>query len=244
MRKALITLALADAAFVFLLGYAGVFGGFLFFVAYALAFILPFGVAILICRRDLSHKKYLHFGKDTVSMTAPAVPISVLIIIVLSVITSLALALFGMSDDTTLDGNLFSAIIKYAVYPAIFEELLFRYLPLRVLSHKAPGAAIFISAAFFAAVHFDLFQLFYAFVAGAIFMMLDIMTDSVWPSVIIHFINNLLSVLSYFSSDPQAFAGAYLSVLLVLSVIGGINIYLRRGEYRSAFKKSIYNDYF
>ncbi len=239
MKKAIIAICAADAAFLLLLMLSGFFDGILFYAFYAISLILPFALGILVSR-DLSCNNYLHFGKREARLTLPLIPLTVFIIVIISVLTSLALELFGLQDNTVLEGNFFEALISYALIPALFEELLFRYLPLRVLSHHSPRITVLISAALFAAVHLDPFRIFYAFVAGAILMSIDIMCESVFPSVIIHFVNNTLSVVSFFLDGYELFAPAYISALLAVSVFAAIYVYSRRGEYIRLFKNTLY----
>lgn len=239
MKKAIIAICAADIIFLLMLMLSGIFDGILFYTVYTLAFVLSFAAGILISR-ELSYNNYLRFGKREARLTLPIIPLTVFIIIITSVLTSIALSFFGLQDDTVLEGNFFEALITYALLPAVFEELLFRYLPLRVLSHHSPRIAVFISAALFAAVHLDPFQLLYAFVAGAIFMSIDIMCESVWPSVIIHFINNALSVVSFFLAEYEVFTLAYIPVLLVLSTFAAIDVYSRRDEYIRLFRYTLY----
>lgn len=239
MKKALISIFLADLVFLAFLMLSGFFGGVLFYVAYSLAFILPFLTAMYFNKSDLSQNRYLSIDKYRAGIALPLVPITVLVIIVLSVFTSIILGFLGLTDDVTIGGTLPSALVVYALLPAVFEELLFRYLPLRLMSHKSAKTTVLLSALLFSAVHLDPFQLVYAFAAGAIFMTVDIMTDSVIPSIVIHFINNALSVLTFFLQDYPMFIHAYLPALFVLSVLAVINIVSRRAEYLYIFRNKL-----
>ena len=239
MKKAVISIFLADLAFLAFLILSGLFGGVLFYIAYSLAFILPFGAAMFFNRDSLSEEKYLSIDKYRAGIALPLIPVTVLVVVVLSVFTSLVLGYFGLTDDVTIEGSLPSALVVYALLPAVFEELLFRYLPLRLLSHRSAKTTVLLSALIFSAVHLDPFQLVYAFAAGAIFMTVDIMTDSVLPSIVIHFINNALSVLTFFLSDYPVFISAYLPTLLVLSILAVIHIASRRSEYMYIFRKKL-----
>ena len=243
MKKALISIAAADVAFLGLLWLTPYFGGVLYYAAYALAFILPFGIAIFVNRRELCPNRYLKLDRRGAYLALPLVPITILTVILLSVFTSVVLNYFGMSSNVELRGSLPMALVEYALLPAVFEELLFRYLPLRLMSHLSAKHTVLFSSLIFAAVHLDPFQLVYAFAAGAIFMTVDILTDSIIPSLVIHFINNALSVLTYFLKDYPVFVSAYLPTLLVLSALAAINIASRRTEYMQAFKiKLIYDN--
>jgi sodium transport system permease protein len=108
--------------------------------------------------------------------------------------------LFGKENVVQLGDSLFIALLLHAVLPAVLEEGLFRYLPMRMLAKDNARVCILISALFFALSHHSLFSIPYAFVAGVAFMTLDIISGSVLPSLVIHLINNALSVIMMFYS--------------------------------------------
>ena len=94
------------------------------------------------------------------------------------------------------------ALINHALLPAILEEALFRYLPMRMIAPHSPRCAIIISSLFFALVHGNLFQIPYAFIGGIIFMSLNLATGSIIPSLVIHFVNNAMSISMSFIQIP------------------------------------------
>ena len=63
-------------------------------------------------------------------------------------------------------------------------------------------------------------------------MAIDIATDSVLPSIIIHFINNAISVGVIVFSDNPIFAPVMYSVLGILTVISIVLIVIKNREYR------------
>lgn len=70
-------------------------------------------------------------------------------------------------------------------------------------------------------------------------MLVDLMCASVWPSVIIHFLNNLLSVLWYFNASSEVFLIAMISSLALLCVISVAVIIKRRESYKEKIKPLI-----
>ena len=68
-------------------------------------------------------------------------------------------------------------------------------------------------------MHNDFFVIPYAFIAGVIFMTVDLVCESVWPSVVLHFLNNLLSVLLIFYSGNCTFIYLFYGILILLSAI-------------------------
>ena len=161
-----------------------------------------------------------------------------LVIILVSLLTSFLIGLiFGAQNSVYLGDNLPIAILSHAILPAILEEALYRYLPMRLWGRDRDATLVVISSLFFALVHRDFFVIPYAFLAGALFMIMNIITDSVWPSVILHAVNNTLSVIWIFYSQSSVFALAFYLSLVILSAISLIFIFKKRGEYAIGIKK-------
>lgn len=89
-------------------------------------------------------------------------------------------------------------ILSTAVLPALVEEMIFRGYILRALRPHGDGPAIVLSAALFALFHGNVLQIPFAFVLGLMLGYLMVQTDSIWPAVLLHFSNNLMSVLLNF----------------------------------------------
>lgn len=189
----------ATSLFVFLLlMVSGSFKGILQTIIYILAFFVPLSVCL-----------YLYFGKEnTVDfnllkldreggiLTLLLLSPSVLLILLCSLGTSAAFAIFGFADGTVIEEPPLLALLLHALLPALLEEGVFRYLPMRLMGKRAPRAAVFISSALFALLHHSFFSIPYAFVAGLIFMTADLAVGSVIPSFIIHFINNTVALIA------------------------------------------------
>jgi membrane protease YdiL (CAAX protease family) len=113
----------------------------------------------------------------------------------LSALQSLMLSSLGYSQEILLDGSLAAVIITHAVLPAMLEELLFRYAPIKLLAPHSPRAAVVLSAISFSLTHLDPYSIGYALAAGLVLAFLDVITESIWPSVILHLANNVISIL-------------------------------------------------
>lgn len=86
-------------------------------------------------------------------------------------------------------------VISYAIIPAFVEELLFRGTICRSLTVYGKGTAIVISAVLFALMHTNVEQLLYTFVAGLFFAWIYVETKSIIFPILLHFLNNFISVL-------------------------------------------------
>ncbi len=120
---------------------------------------------------------------------------TVALVLLLSWLTSMLLGLLGKTPTAVPTASLAEMLIAHALIPAVLEELGFRYLPMKLLAPYSKRWCVILSAMFFALIHMSLFQIPYAFLAGVIFIMIDLACESVLPSIILHFLNNAVSVL-------------------------------------------------
>ena len=86
-------------------------------------------------------------------------------------------------------------ILVIAVTPAICEEFFFRGILLKTYSPE-PAAAICISSALFALLHYDIVRLFPTFYLGMFFGWVVMRTGNLTAGSILHFLNNLFSVIA------------------------------------------------
>lgn len=94
------------------------------------------------------------------------------------------------------------SLISLAVIPAICEELIFRGVLVTALKSKGKIFAVIISSIMFAIFHFSPSQLIYPFCFGLILSIIFLRTNNIIFSILLHFINNALSLsIQYFSSN-------------------------------------------
>lgn len=84
-------------------------------------------------------------------------------------------------------------IFTISVLPALIEEFALRVVVLGSLRRYGDTFAIFASALLFALMHGNMVQIPFAFILGVVFAYITVVTGSVIPAIIIHFINNLFS---------------------------------------------------
>lgn len=93
-------------------------------------------------------------------------------------------------------------LIMTAILPAICEETAHRGMLLKSLSGYGYKKAIIISALLFGLLHLNIEQFFYATIIGLYLGYLSILCDTIYPAIIIHFMNNGIGVLmSYATSN-------------------------------------------
>ena len=114
-------------------------------------------------------------------------------------------------------------IISVALAPALIEEFLFRSVIMGSLLKFGKGFAIFTSAFLFGLVHGNLIQIPFAFLVGIVIGAMVVETNSIWTGVIIHFINNLISVLLQYSKniiDENIINVLYLFLIAFFIIVG------------------------
>ncbi len=120
-------------------------------------------------------------------------------------------------------------IITLALLPAVFEELFFR----GGLKCCMDGANVFATSAMvalaFSIYHCTLSQLVYQFIYGMFLYFLAYKSDSVFPSIIAHFINNFaVLTLLYFKVEIDFFNIYY--------ILGGLSLLLGAGLFLVFYK--------
>lgn len=126
--------------------------------------------------------------------------------------------------------NLFLDLLTVAVLPAFCEEFLHRGILLQGTKHMGFKKAILLSSLLFGLLHFSIQKFFYAFVIGLILGLVSVVAKSIWPSIIIHFINNGISVYLDYASANGWFGGKFMNFL---------NVWLSSTEFVAIFLTSI-----
>lgn len=94
-------------------------------------------------------------------------------------------------------GTLMLNLLTLAVIPAIGEELIFRGVFQKILTalFKSGTLAIWLTAFFFSAMHFQFFGFIPRVILGLIFGYLYFWSGTLWLPVISHFVNNAVPVI-------------------------------------------------
>lgn len=198
--------------------------------------------AAIVVSTDFKLKKActrMHFGKAVKkSDYLLMIPMSIVLVLGLNFIASIFIALleeFGyvMQEvpfpDTTTFGGFIAGFFCICVMPAIVEESIFRGVILRSFSQKNMWKGIVISSALFSLMHGSAQQTAYQFVVGAILALVAIKTNSIIPSVILHMLNNAVSlVLMFFSYDMQVTILTYSAFPAFLAVCGFVYYFYKR----------------
>lgn len=160
----------------------------------------------------------------------------------LSQINELVLGLFGKEASESSvkiseyllnlhGGEIVLALLVIAVFPALFEETLFRGVILNTCEQGAGSVrTIFIVGFCFSLFHTSLDQTVYQFIAGCIFAFVAIRSRSILPGIMMHFINNalviILAVCGFYgeNGEPAISSGANIALITIgaCCLIGGL----------------------
>lgn len=240
MKKTVTAITFFDIVFLFVLSVSGSIDGIIGDIIYYFAFIVPVFLAFLYLKsnKDEESKPVLLKvlpNKKSIGYSLPLVAPFIAIVFIISFLTSLLLTKLGFSETTDVSGNLFSVIIRHAVLPAFLEEALFRFVPLVLLIPYSKKNALAVTSIMFAAVHCSLFQIPYALAASFMLSLLALATESVFPCFLIHFLNNVVSILFMRYSGAPLFNTIFFSALGAITVISVAVIFLKREKYKEVF---------
>ena len=139
--------------------------------------------------------------------------------------------IFGIDLESALDQETASGVadivlstVCTAVIPALVEEFAFRGVVLGVLKKHDEMFAIFASAFLFGLLHGNFVQIPFAFIVGLVAAFVRVKSDSMLPSILLHFGNNFFAVLMTAASDllPDTINSLVESGVMFVLIIGGI----------------------
>lgn len=117
------------------------------------------------------------------------------------------ITLFGyenLSTSTTIKLNYATLLKEFAlsaVLPGICEEVLHRGIMLMTSrKYHNPRIALITSSILFGLIHLNINQFFYAAILGCLIGYVSLVSDSIIPCMIIHFMNNFLSTYFYYGT--------------------------------------------
>ncbi len=127
-------------------------------------------------------------------------------------------------------------IISVTAVPALVEEFALRGIVLGSLRRFGNMFAVVISAILFGLMHGNLVQGIFAFILGIALGICVIMTDSLWPAIIAHFLNNLMAtilneVVTLQVTEEMAglISLAYMMGIMVIGIIALIIVLVKYG---------------
>lgn len=201
--------------------------------------VLSVGIPFIIIHFLLKKEKTaveLPFGKTenkkiAICLVMIFLPVMVISAVAINYISAFVQALMGIEftaavNEIKLAGikETLLGVLSVAIVPAIIEETVIRGVLMQPLRKYGDKFAILMSALVFACMHGNMVQIPYTVVGGCLLGYLAVVTESLWPSIILHFINNLYSVIAISVNDNFGETASTISVLVMLSIFAVVGI--------------------
>lgn len=174
-------------------GLAGVFG------TQMIILLVPLFMVVY-TKRDLC-QTYGFRGTAAVGYLGAVLLVAGLFLVNIVISTGLMKLLPGSAENVEtafsgiLGGNALAGFIVIAAAPAVCEEMLFRGVILHSLKAKyRVSTAVIITAALFGVFHMSLVKFIPTGLLGLALCIVAWWTDSIYPAMLMHFINNAVSV--------------------------------------------------
>lgn len=202
---------------------------------------VPFFVLHLIFKKDKVAVELPYgttYNKDVAKyLVMVFLPVMVLSAIAINYISAIFQDFLGLEftssvSDITLNGGkeTLLGVLSVAVVPAIMEETVIRGIVMQPLRKYGDKYAIIASALLFAVMHGNMVQIPYTVIGGMLLGYLAVSTGSLWPSIVLHFINNLYSVIALSVNDnfgetaSVIVTGIMLVTFTVVGIIGFVKL--------------------
>lgn len=208
--------------------------------------LVPFGIGGMLINRKTGDQVFNFEKPVSGRLMAFAVPLGFFVCLVgnyvssifVNIMTDIGFNLSSPEFDVPSDipGRIVY-LVSIAVVPALVEEFAIRGAVLQPLRRYGDKFAIIASAIIFAVLHGNLIQAPFALIAGVALGYAVCITNSIWTGVLIHFCNNLYSVIIEFLiadiADEQLLNRIYIIVMLALyavSILGSVIFVIVKGK--------------
>jgi len=151
-----------------------------------------------------------------------------------------------VANDTTerfmTEGSLFSGLLIVAALAAISEELLFRSVIQKAFVKLCKNAhvGIILTAIVFSAFHGDFFGFVPRFILGLMLGYMFYLSGSIFPSMLMHFVNNGTIVMLYYLNkkevinvDIETFGLTDNVLVIILSLVTTVAIFIACNRFRN-----------
>lgn len=142
----------------------------------------------------------------------------------------------SFTPDTSWMSNLMLVISTCVIAP-IFEELLYRGLVLSALKRFGNMFAIIITSFLFALAHGNLPQAVPVFFLSLVLCYVTLRSGSLYPSMMIHFINNAMGMLERFAPDHDIINILFIVMELCIMLASFVLLIRKRKNIRAYIQK-------
>lgn len=117
-------------------------------------------------------------------------------------------------------GNYLLGLLCVCLFPAVFEEFLFRGVILTSFDDFSTVSAVILNGVLFSLFHMSPTQTVYQFLVGATYALIARKSGSVIPTTIMHFLNNaLVLTLTYFFPQVNLYSGLKGIILMIVGLV-------------------------
>ncbi len=196
-------------------------------------FVISLYIPYLVLRAYLPKEKKQEQSKEekkaSIIKCVKYIVLSIPVMSLIQMICSFAIEKTGLGSDITEALGLFNysgklasflVFVQIAILPAIFEELFIRKGIMGILKEKGVIFATVVSATIFATIHLNFSQFIFAFLIGLLFGFVRTKTDKLYPTMILHFINNGFAVIEVLFFDRMIFMDIFTYVQIALNAVG------------------------
>ena len=237
-------IAMILVALIFILGYLGFLQNE-YISSFLIQIMVMFAIPLLMYTMFIS-KSFKQTFKDTgfKKISGRMIAIAIVLGIVLYFINNFVaqffssiISIFGyenIGQTTTVTFSyelLFREFLLSCVLPGFCEEFLHRGIMLHASKKCGNTRYVLISSSIlFGLMHLNINQFFYAAILGFLMGYVSIVSDSIYPSIIIHFMNNFLNTYFYygyylnwpfatFINDLQALIMSNIFVFIIINTL-------------------------
>jgi len=194
-------------------------------IAAIITLIISFG---LFSYKNPNMKRDLKLDKVNIGFSIIAILLTIPVIGLSNIIVDIVVYIFPNSYATYADSIVmlmettptYLLIIGIGIMAPLVEELIFRGFVYAKLNKAFPiWATILIQAALFGLIHGNLIQISYAFFIGIILGILVYKSKSIYPAIILHIINNTISIFSDVYFDNVLYYILPIVAILIVTII-------------------------
>jgi membrane protease YdiL (CAAX protease family) len=176
-----------------------------------------------------SKEKSKEERKSSIINSVKYIVLSIPFISVIQMICSFAIEKIGITSDITDAMGLFNysgklstilLFLEIAILPAIFEELFIRKGVYGIIRDKGVIFASIVSAVIFATIHMNFSQFIFAFLIGILFAIVREKTGKLYPTMILHLLNNGFAVIDALFYDHMTFMQIFTYIQIALNAVG------------------------
>ena len=168
-------------------------------------------------------------NKERIIQCIKYIIVGIPIISIIQMICSFAIEKMGVGVDVTETLGVFNysgvlstilIFLQVAILPAIFEELFVRKGIIGVTKRKGAIFAVVVSSLIFATIHMNVSQFIFAFLVGILFGIIRVKTNKLYPTMVLHFINNGFAIIEALFYDHMIFMQIFTYFNILLNAVG------------------------